>query len=211
MLFLPSYMFSNCIQAKEIQTEFRLPLEELRYFTQAFERIRQEYIEEVDDKKLLEMSIKWLLSSLDPHSVYLDEQAFSLLEEHSSGEFGGLGIEISLENVAIRVISPIDGSPAYRAGILPGDLIIKLDSNTVQNMNFGEAIEAMRGPKGSTLLLTIVREQADVPIEVNVERDIILVNSVRCEIPRPGLWVHQNCTISRKYRPEIQKSIVRTI
>lgn len=186
LFFLPSYMFSNCIQAKETQKESRLPLEELRHFTQTFERIRQEYIEEVDDKKLLEMSLKGLLSSLDPHSVYLDEQAFSLLEEHSSGEFGGLGVEISLEKGAIRVISPIDGTPAYRAGILPGDLIIKLDSNAVKNMTFGEAIEAMRGPKGSMLLLTIVRARADAPIEVSVERDIIHVNSVRSEIPRSG-------------------------
>ena len=186
ILFLPSYMFSNCIQAKETQEASRLPLEELRHFTQTFERIRQEYIEEVDDKKLLEMSIKGLLGSLDPHSEYLDEQAFSLLEEHSSGEFGGLGVEVSLEKGAIRVISPIDGTPAYRAGILPGDLIIKLDSNAVQNMTFGEAIEVMRGPKGSTLLLTIVRGRADAPIEISVERDIIHVNSVRSEIPRSG-------------------------
>ncbi len=186
ILFLPSYMFSNCIQAKETQETSRLPLEELRHFTQTFERIRQEYIEEVDDKKLLEMSIKGLLGSLDPHSEYLDEQAFSLLEEHSSGEFGGLGVEVSLEKGAIRVISPIDGTPAYRAGILPGDLIIKLDSNAVQNMTFGEAIEVMRGPKGSTLLLTIVRGRADAPIEISVERDIIHVSSVRSEIPRSG-------------------------
>ncbi|MGY8816211.1 MAG: S41 family peptidase [Pseudomonadales bacterium] len=186
ILFLPSYMFSNCIQAKETQEVSRLPLEELRHFTQTFERIRQEYIEEVDDKKLLEMSIKGLLGSLDPHSEYLDEQAFSLLEEHSSGEFGGLGVEVSLEKGAIRVISPIDGTPAYRAGILPGDLIIKLDSNAVQNMTFGEAIEVMRGPKGSTLLLTIVRGRADAPIEISVERDIIHVSSVRSEIPRSG-------------------------
>ena len=186
ILFLPSYMFSNCIQAKETQEASRLPLEELRHFTQTFERIRQEYIEEVDDKKLLEMSIKGLLGSLDPHSEYLDEQAFSLLEEHSSGEFGGLGVEVSLEKGAIRVISPIDGTPAYRAGILPGDLIIKLDSNAVQNMTFGEAIEVMRGPKGSTLLLTIVRGRADAPIEISVERDIIHVSSVRSEILRSG-------------------------
>ena len=186
ILFLPSYMFSNCIQAKETKEASRLPLEELRHFTQTFERIRQEYIEEVDDKKLLEMSIKGLLGSLDPHSEYLDEQAFSLLEEHSSGEFGGLGVEVSLEKGAIRVISPIDGTPAYRAGILPGDLIIKLDSNAVQNMTFGEAIEVMRGPKGSTLLLTIVRGRADAPIEISVERDIIHVSSVRSEIPRSG-------------------------
>ena len=186
ILFLPSYMFSNCFQAKETQEVSRLPLEELRHFTQTFERIRQEYIEEVDDKKLLEMSIKGLLGSLDPHSEYLDEQAFSLLEEHSSGEFGGLGVEVSLEKGAIRVISPIDGTPAYRAGILPGDLIIKLDSNAVQNMTFGEAIEVMRGPKGSTLLLTIVRGRADAPIEISVERDIIHVSSVRSEIPRSG-------------------------
>jgi carboxyl-terminal processing protease len=132
------------------------------------------------------MSIKGLLGSLDPHSEYLDEQAFSLLEEHSSGEFGGLGVEVSLEKGAIRVISPIDGTPAYRAGILPGDLIIKLDSNAVQNMTFGEAIEVMRGPKGSTLLLTIVRGRADAPIEISVERDIIHVSSVRSEIPRSG-------------------------
>lgn len=171
---------------KETPENARLPLEELRNFTQVFDQVRRSYVEEVDDEKLLEMSIIGLLNNLDPHSAYLDKNAFASLQEHTSGEFGGLGIEIGMEGAFIKVISPIDDTPAQRAGIQAGDLIIKLNEHAVQSMSLSEAIEIMRGPKGSTLILTIVREQVDGPFEVNVIRDIIKIRSVRSKILEPG-------------------------
>jgi carboxyl-terminal processing protease len=179
-------VFFNSSQAAQIENEPRLPLDELRHFTQVFDQIRQAYVEEMDDEKLLEMSIKGLLSSLDPHSVYLDKNSFSSLQEHTSGEFGGLGIEIGMEGAFIKVISPIDDTPAQRAGILAGDIIIKLGEQAVQSLSLGEAIEIMRGPKGSPLTLTIVREQVDSPFEIVVTRDIIKIHSVRSKTLEPG-------------------------
>jgi len=164
----------------------RMPLEELRHFTQAFDQIRQAYVEEIDDRELLEMAISGLLSSLDPHSVYLNEDDFKDLEEHTTGEFGGLGIEVGMEGGFIKVITPIDGTPAERAGIQAGDLIIKLDDQLVQGMTLGEAIEIMRGPKGSKLTLTVVRPNRDGPFEVEVVRDIIQVHSIRSRMLEPG-------------------------
>lgn len=172
--------------ATDIPIDARLPLEELRNFTQVFDQVRRAYVEEVDDEKLLEMSIIGLLNNLDPHSAYLDKNAFTSLQEHTSGEFGGLGIEISMEGAFIKVISPIDDTPAQRAGIQAGDLIIKLNEQAVQSMSLGEAIEIMRGPKGSILTLTIIREQVDGPFEVNIARDIIKIRSVRSKTLEPG-------------------------
>ncbi|WP_461519082.1 S41 family peptidase [Porticoccus sp.] len=172
--------------ADETPNAARMPLEELRHFTQAFDQIRQAYVEEIDDKALLEMAISGLLSSLDPHSVYLNENDFEDLQEHTTGEFGGLGIEVGMEGGFIKVITPIDDSPAQRAGILAGDLIIKLDDQLVQGMTLSEAIEIMRGPRGSKLTLTIVRPSKDGPFKVEVIRDIIQVHSIRTRILEPG-------------------------
>jgi len=172
--------------ADETPNAARMPLEELRHFTQAFDQIRQAYVEEIDDKALLEMAISGLLSGLDPHSVYLNENDFEDLQEHTTGEFGGLGIEVGMEGGFIKVITPIDDSPAQRAGILAGDLIIKLDDQLVQGMTLSEAIEIMRGPRGSKLTLTIVRPSKDGPFKVEVIRDIIQVHSIRTRILEPG-------------------------
>ena len=172
--------------AEDTPENARLPLDELRHFTQVFDQIRQAYVEDVDDKKLLEMSIIGLLSGLDPHSTYLNESAFEELQEHTSGEFGGLGIEVGMEGGFIKVISPIDDTPAKRAGIKAGDLIIKLGDKIVQSMSLNEAIDIMRGPKGSTLMLTVVREHIDGPFEIKIIRDIIKVKSVRSRMLEAG-------------------------
>jgi len=172
--------------ANEEADDARLPLEELRYFTQVFDQIRQAYVEEIDDQALLEMAISGLLNGLDPHSLYLDEKAFGELQESTSGEFGGLGIEVGIEDSFIKVISPIDDTPAYRAGIQAGDLIIKLDDQLVQGMTLTESIELMRGPKGSKVTLTIVRQNTDGPFEVEITRDIIQIMSVRQRTLEPG-------------------------
>ena len=185
----------------------RLPLEELRHFTQVFDQVRRAYVEDVDDEKLLEMSIIGLLNNLDPHSVYLNKDAFTALQEHTSGEFGGLGIEVGMEGAFIKVISPIDDTPAQRAGIQAGDLIIKLDDQAVQSMSLGEAIEIMRGPKGSTLTLTIVRDQVDGPFEVKIVRDIIRIRSVRKKILEPGFGYIRIAQFQENTGAQFKKSL----
>lgn len=164
----------------------RLPLAELQLFAQVFEQIKSSYVEEIDDKTLLENAIVGLLAQLDPHSAFLKEESFQELQEHTSGEFGGIGIEVGMEGGYVKVISPIDDTPASRAGIEPGDLIIKLNDQSVQSMSLEQAIEIMRGEKGSTLSLTIAREHADGPLNFSLTRDIIKVLSVRHRLIEPG-------------------------
>ncbi len=156
-----------------------LPLEELRTFTKVYEHIRQGYVEELDDKTLLEYAIKGMLSELDPHSSYLNAALFDDLQVNTTGEFGGLGIEVGMENGFIKVIAPIDSTPAAKAGVEAGDLIIKLDETPVKGLNLGEAVDLMRGPKGSDIIITIVREGIEQPFELTITRDIIKVDSVR--------------------------------
>src|SRR5690606_38791815 len=131
-------------------------------------------------------AIEGLLGGLDPHSNYLDETSFDELQESTTGEFGGLGIEVGMEGGLLRVIAPIDDTPAYRAGIQTGDLIIKLDDNAVQGMSLRDAVDLMRGPKGAAIVLTVLREGVDAAIEITIIRDIIKVKSVRSEMLEDG-------------------------
>lgn len=164
-----------------------IPLEELRLFTEVFERIKNAYVEPVDDAKLLEDAVRGMLSGLDPHSAYLGPDAFADLQSHTSGEFGGLGIEVGVEDGFIRVIAPIDDTPAQRAGVKAGDLIIKLGDQPVQGMDLTDAVKLMRGKPGSELLLTVVREGEDKPLEIIVVRDIIRVTSVKSRLLDGGI------------------------
>ncbi|SFN56305.1 S41 family peptidase [Marinobacter pelagius] len=159
--------------------EKQLPLDDLRKFTEVFSRIKDAYVEEVSDQQLLESAIKGMLSDLDPHSTYLAPKDYEELEESTSGEFGGLGIEVGMENGFVKVISPIDDTPAQKAGVQAGDLIIKLDEKPVKGMSLEEAVKLMRGKPGTVLTLTIMREGESAPIEIDVTRDIIKVTSVK--------------------------------
>ncbi|HET8802272.1 MAG TPA: S41 family peptidase [Marinobacter sp.] len=159
--------------------EKQLPLDDLRKFTEVFSRIKDAYVEEVSDQKLLESAIKGMLAELDPHSTYLAPEDYAELEESTSGEFGGLGIEVGMENGFVKVIAPIDDTPAQKAGVQAGDLIIKLDEKPVKGMSLEEAVNLMRGKPGSTLTLTIMREGENGPIEIDVTRDIIQVTSIK--------------------------------
>jgi carboxyl-terminal processing protease len=159
-----------------------LPLEDLRTFTRVYDHIRSSYVEELTDTELLEYAIKGMMAELDPHSAYLDAKSFEDLQENTSGEFGGLGIEVGMENGFVKVISPIDDTPAQKAGVEAGDLIIRLDDKPVKGMTLGEAVTLMRGPKGSPLTITVVREGVDQPFDITIERDIIKVRSVRSKI-----------------------------
>jgi len=157
----------------------RLPLNELRVFAEAFDRVSSAYVEEIDDRTLLENAIKGMLSQLDPHSAYLDRESFSDLQENTTGNYGGLGLEVGMDDGFVRVISPMDDTPAARAGIQPGDLIMKLDDKPVKGLSLSEAIDAMRGEPGSTIKLTILREGESQPQDITLTREVIQVASVR--------------------------------
>jgi carboxyl-terminal processing protease len=162
-----------------------LPLDDLRTFAEVLDRIKAAYVEPVTDKELLENAIKGMLSNLDPHSAYLDAKAFAELQETTSGEFGGLGIEVGSEDGFIKVVSPIDDTPASRAGIHPGDLIVKIDGQPTKGLSMTEAVDKMRGKAGSKITLTLVRE-GGAPFEVKLTRAVIKVASVRSQLLDPG-------------------------
>lgn len=160
----------------------KLPTAELRTFTEVFDRIKKNYVEEVDDKTLIENAIRGMLSGLDPHSTYMDESDYKDLREGTKGEFGGLGIQVGMEDGFVKVISPIDDTPAYRAGVKAGDLIIRLDSQPVKGLSLGQAVNLMKGKPGTSILLTIVREGEEKPLKIKVVRDIIRTKSVRSKL-----------------------------
>ena len=162
-----------------------LPLEEVRIFTEALDRIRMSYVEEVDDKTLLENAIKGMLSGLDPHSAYVIENDYDALQETTTGEFGGLGIEVGRENGYIKVISPIDGTPADKAGIEAGDLIIQINNTPTQQILPEEAATLMRGEPGTSVTVTVAREGQD-PFDLTITREVIAITSVRSRVLEPG-------------------------
>ncbi len=164
----------------------RLPLNELRVFAEAFDRVSSAYVEEIDDRTLLENAIKGMLSQLDPHSAYLDKASFSDLQETTTGNYGGLGLEVGMEDGFVKVIAPMDDTPAARAGIESGDLIIELDDKPVKGMSLNDAIGDMRGEAGTEVKLTIVREGESVPRELVLVREVIHVASVRQRLLEDG-------------------------
>jgi carboxyl-terminal processing protease len=159
-----------------------LPFEDLRTFTEIFGRIKRDYVETVSDKQLLEHAIRGMLSGLDPHSDYLTVDQYKELQEGTTGQFGGLGIEVTMENGFVKVVSPIDDTPAQRAGVKAGDLIVRLDEQPVKGMALGDAVKLMRGEPGSSILLTIVREGEEAPLKISITRDIIKVKSVKSRL-----------------------------
>ena len=168
------------------EPEGQLPLDELRTFADVFNQIRIGYVEEIDDSTLLEYAIQGMLMGLDPHSMYLTSDEFSELQDGTSGEFTGLGLEVGMEDGYVTIISPIDGSPAAAADLQSGDVILKLDNAPVKGMTLNEAIEHMRGPKGSKIELTIGRPGESQPFTVTLVRDTIKVASVRDRWLEPG-------------------------
>jgi len=158
-----------------------LPLEELRTFAEVMDRVKAAYVEPIDDKTLLENAIKGMLSNLDPHSAYLEPEAFAELQESTSGEFGGLGVEIGQEDGFLKVISPIDDSPAAAAGIQAGDFIIKIDGQPTKGLSMMEAVEKMRGKPGTVIILTLIREGGQ-PFDVELKRAIIKTKSVKSQL-----------------------------
>ncbi|MFV2032215.1 MAG: S41 family peptidase [Gammaproteobacteria bacterium] len=163
-----------------------IPFEDLQAFTEVFSRIKSDYVESVDDKQLIENAIRGMLSSLDPHSSFLNTAEFGELKIGTTGQFGGLGIEVGMENGFVKVISPIDDTPAARAGIQPSDLIIKLDDTPVKGMTLNEAVKLMRGKPDTDIVLTVVRAGEPKPLIITLTREIIRVKSVKNRMLEPG-------------------------
>ena len=163
-----------------------LPLESLRTFTEIFAKIKNDYVEPIEDKDLLENAIRGMLAGLDPHSAYLVPEDYKELQAGTSGEFGGLGIEVGMEDGFVKVISPIDDTPAYRAGVMAGDLIIRLDDTPVKGMVLSDAVKIMRGKPGTDIVLTIIRDGEDKPLNITITRDVIRVTSVKSRMLEPG-------------------------
>ncbi len=185
----------------------QLPLDELRTFADVFNHIRLTYVEEVDDKTLLEYAIRGMLVGLDPHSAYLDEETFDNLQVNTTGEFGGLGLEVGMENGFVKVISPIDDTPAQKAGIESGDLIIKLGGKPVKGLSLNEAVEMMRGKRGSKIELTILREGVNQPFDVTLTRDTIKVVSVRSKTLEEGFGYIRIAQFQGKTGTEFRKAL----
>ena len=185
LVFITSKLtLANTEEEKDVDV---LPLNEIRTFTEIFSKIKNDYVENINDKKLLENAIRGMLRGLDPHSAYLDKEAYKELQEGTSGKFGGLGIEVGYEDGFVKVISPIDDTPAQRAGVKAGDLIIKLDGKSVKGISLMEAVKMMRGKPGSEIVLTILREGEEKPFNLPVVRDVITVKNIKSETIEPGL------------------------
>jgi len=184
-----------------------IPLEDIRSLSEVFGKIKQNYVEDIDDKELLENAIRGLLSGLDPHSAYLDKKAFTDLREGTSGEFGGLGIVVGMKDGFVNVISPIDDTPAERAGVKAGDLIIRLGEKNVKGMTLEDAVKIMRGKPDTDILLTIVREGKDKPLKIKITRAIIKVQSVRSKTLEDGFGYIRVSAFQERTGADLRKAI----
>ena len=189
--------------------EPRLPLNELRVFAEAFNQISSAYVEEIDDKTLLENAIKGMLSQMDPHSSYLDKDSFDDLQESTSGNYGGLGIEIGMEDGYVKVISPMDDTPAANAGIESGDLIIQLNDTPVKGMSLSEAIEDMRGEPGSEIEIILIKTDNPIPTPLTLTREIIKVVSVRQRYLEQGFGYLRIAQFQSGTGDEVKKAVIQ--
>ena len=172
--------------AGQAENGVQLPIEDLKIFAEIFGKIKSDYVEDIDDSQLLNDAIKGMLDGLDPHTVYLDPESFREMNIDTHGEFGGLGLEVTMENGVIRIVAPIDDTPAHKAGLKSGDFIISIDGVQVKGLSLGESVSLMRGKPGSEIVLTIVRKDLPDPFEVTLKRAIIQLESVRAELLETG-------------------------
>ena len=186
ILFGIGASLTGSVLANKTDEASGLPLDQLRNFSDIFSRIKSDYVEDVDDKTLLEHAIRGMLSGLDPHSSYLNPDEYKELRIGTSGQFGGLGIQVGMEDGFVKVISPIDDTPAFHAGLEAGDLIIRLDEQSVKGLTLNDAVKIMRGAPGTDIKLTVVREGKDKPLTFVLTRDIINVKSVKSRLLDPG-------------------------
>ncbi len=170
----------------EKTTSPNLPIEDLRTFAEVFGKIKTDYVEDIEDKKLINEALTGMLAGLDPHSTFLDLDNFKEMQQGTSGEFGGLGIEVGMEDGFVTVISPIEDTPAYEAGLKSGDLIMKLDQTQVKGLTLNEAVKLMRGKPGSSIKLQVLRKGVDAPFDLTIVRAHIKTKSVKAKIVEPN-------------------------
>ncbi len=185
----------------------QIPFEDLQAFTEVFSKVKSDYVEGVDEKKLIEDAIRGMLNGLDPHSSFLNTTEFTDLKIGTTGQFGGLGIEVGMENGFVKVISPIDDTPAARAGVQASDLIIKLDDKSVKGMTLNEAVKLMRGKPNTAIDLTIVREGESQPLVISITREIIRVKSVKKRMLEPGYGYVRISTFQSRTTTDLLKGI----
>jgi len=186
-----------------------LPLEDLRVFAESFKRIRSSYVDEITDQNLLILAIKGMLAELDPHSVYLDKEAIKNFEESTSGNYGGLGIEIIKEQSFIKVISPIDDTPASRAGIESGDLITNLDGISVKGMSISDAVKIMRGEPETNIALSILKKGTSEVLDLNLTRQLVKVSSVRQRYLEEGFGYLRIAQFQARTAQEVREAIIK--
>src|SRR6187401_1587423 len=180
---------------------------QLNLFGDVFERVRADYVEKPDDSKLIESAINGMLAALDPHSAYLNPKHFRDMQVQTRGEFGGLGIEVTMENGVVKVVSPIEDTPASKAGLMSGDLITSLDKEQILGLTLQEAVEKMRGPVNSPITLTIVRKGVDDPFDVKVVRDVIHINPVKYDVEGDDIGYIRITTFNEQTTANLQKAI----
>ena len=206
LLFLAP--FAASAQNSDVDSATPLPLESISTFARVFETIKNSYIEEVTDEELLRNAIHGMIAGLDPHSALLDSKEMSDVEVETTGRYGGLGMEVAKEVGGIRVISPIDDTPAYHAGILPGDLIIRLNDRLTSKMDLMDAVNTMRGKPGTDITLTIIRQGNRTPMEIVLTRAVIKVNSVHSFLLEPGFG-YLRITLFQTSTPELARTQIK--
>jgi carboxyl-terminal processing protease len=203
-----SLIFGSMVLAQRSESKSEtLPLEELRAFSEVFGQIKRSYVESVDDKTLIEGSIRGMLAGLDPHSAYLDPESYKELRIGTSGEFGGLGIEVGMEDGFVRVVAPIDDTPAQKAGIEAGDLIVRIDDAPVKDLSLSDAVQRMRGKPGTDIVLTIIRKGEVRPLVFTITRAIIKVKSVKSRILEDGYGYIRISQFQVETGPNMQNAI----
>ncbi len=183
-----------------------LPVDELRTFSEVFGKIKTDYVEPVPDRKLIKEAIIGMVSGLDPHSAYLDQEAYKELQTGTQGEFGGLGLEVTMDDGLVKVVSPIDDSPAAKAGMKPGDLIIKLDEEAVKGMTLNDAVKHMRGKPDTTITLTVLRKDVPKPLVITLTRAVIKMKSVKLEEMAPGYAVMRISQFQERTAEDLAKA-----
>ena len=191
--------------------ETSISLEDIQTFVAVFRAVKDAYVEPVDDKTLMQAAIKGLLGDLDPHSEYLDTRGVEVLDEETTGEYAGLGVEVLMLEGALRVVSPIDDTPASRAGIRPGDIILTIDGKPVTTENGTEAVEQLRGKPGSTVALTVARDGVSTPLDFNLKREVIRVASVRTRMLEPGYGYVRITQFQNETGAEVREKLRRMV
>ncbi len=204
-----SVSLTSGVLADKTAPESSLPVRDLQTFVEILNRVKTDYVEPVDDKTLLENAVRGMLSGLDPHSAFLDKEEFKDMNIATTGKFGGLGIEVQMQDGFVKVVSPIDDTPAAKAGVMAGDLIIKLDDTPVKGLTLSDAVEKMRGDPGTKIEITLVRDGEPAPKVMKLERAVIKVASVRGRLLEPGIGYLRISSFTTATGPALVKEFER--